>query len=216
VKAHVIIVIAFALRRLEESMRSYCAQFLLVFLAVTAFTTEGVTKAKHLPLPPQIGAAKTVYIDNQSGVAKLGDRCYQEIQKWGRFQVVQDRRRADLILLLSAREYNRGYVTSGGGTTGTINSSGSINTTTSGNQTTGTIDSSGTINTTSTPTYTQPVTVGYTYMTVVDPKTGDNLWSDSKRWGNLYTGFHSATKGLVDELMKRINEEAARISGDQK
>jgi len=49
--------------------------------------------------------------------------------------------------------------------------------------------------------------VGYTYITVVDPKTGDSLWSDSKTWGNLYNGFHSATKGLVDELMKRINEE---------
>ncbi len=67
------------------------------------------------------------------------------------------------------------------------------------------VNSSGTINTTSSPTYTQPVTVGYTYLTVIDPQTGDNLWSDSKRWGNLYTGFHSATKGLVDELVKRMD-----------
>ena len=57
------------------------------------------------------------------------------------------------------------------------------------------------------------MTVGYTYITLVDPKTSDNLWSDSKRWGNLYNGFHTATKGLVDELMKRINEEAKRVSG---
>ena len=51
------------------------------------------------------------------------------------------------------------------------------------------------------------MSVGYTYLTVIDPKTGENLWSDSKKWGNLYTGFHSATKGLIDELEKRINEE---------
>jgi hypothetical protein len=188
-----------------KHMKSYLLQLLVLFIVVAAFRTDGTAKDKHLPLPPQIVAAKTVYIDNQSGITKLGDRCYTEIQKWGRFQVVQDRKQADLILLLSAREYVRGYVTSGGGTTGTINSSGSVYTTSSGDQTTGTVNSSGTINTTSSPTYTQPVTVGYTYLTVIDPQTGDNLWSDSKRWGNLYTGFHSATKGLVDELVKRMD-----------
>jgi hypothetical protein len=43
--------------------------------------------------------------------------------------------------------------------------------------------------------------------TVIDPKTGDNRWNASKRWGNSYTGFHSAITGLVDSLMKRINED---------
>lgn len=165
-------------------------------------------KDKHLPLPPQIASAKTVYIDNQSGVAKLGDRCYTQIEKWGRFKVVQDPKEADLIFLLSANEYTRGYVTSGGGSTSTVNTSGNVEATTIGNQTTGTVNTSGTVNTTIEPTYTYPVTVGYTYLTVIDPKTGGSLWSDSKRWGNLYTGFHSATKGLVDDLMKRINGDS--------
>jgi len=187
-------------------MRGFCLQLLVVLVAVVIFTTDAAAKDKHLPLPPQVIAAKTVYIDNQSGIAKLGDRCYTEIQKWGRFQVVQDRKQADLIFLLSAREYNGGYVTTGGETTSTVNASGDINATTNGNQTTGTVNTSGTINSTTSPAYTQPVTVGYTYLTVIDPKTGDNLWSDSKRWGNLYTGFHSATKSLIDELEKRIKE----------
>jgi hypothetical protein len=167
-------------------------QYARLFLAVVLITlsVNGLAKDKsHLPLPSQVTAARTVYIDNQSGMAKLGDRAYEEVKKWGRLQVVSDRRQADLIFLLSAREYNGGYVTTGGGTTGTI-------------------DSSGNINTTSNPTYTSPVSVGYTFLTVIDPKTGDSLWSDSKRWGNLYTGFHSATKGLIDELMKRVNEES--------
>jgi hypothetical protein len=185
-------------------MRGYCSQLIVLFAAVVVFTTGSSAKDKHLPLPPQIMTAKTVYIDNQSGISRLGDRCYTEIQKWGRFQVVQDRNQADLIFLLSAREYNGGYVTTGGQTTSTVNTSGNINATSYGDQTTGTINSSGTINSTTSPTYTQPVIIGYTYLTVIDPKTGDNLWSDSKRWGNLYTGFHSATKGLVDELVKRI------------
>lgn len=185
-------------------MKSCLLQLLVLFIVVAAFTTDGTAKDKHLPLPPQITAAKSVFIDNQSGISNIGDKCYQEIQKWGRFQVVQDRKQADLILLLSAREYTRGYATTGGETTGTISSSGTIDTTSIGNQTTGSINSSGTINTTSQPTYTRPVTVRYTYITVIDPKTGDNLWSASKPWGGLYTGFHSATKGLIDDLMKRM------------
>jgi len=85
-------------------MKLYCPQLLVLFV-VAAFTTNGTAKDKHLPLPPQVMTAKTVYIDNQSGFAKMGDKCNEEIQKWGRFQVVQNRKQADLILLLSAREY---------------------------------------------------------------------------------------------------------------
>jgi len=164
-------------------------KYLWLILVLLGLTVEVVAKDKHLPLPPQIAAAKTAYIDNQSGLAKLGDRAYEQLTKWGRFQVIPDRKQADLIFLISARAYDGGYVTSGGGTTGTI-------------------DSNGNINTTNSPTYSQHVSVNYTFLTVIDPKTGENLWSDSKKWGNLYTGFHSATKGLIDELMKRMNEEA--------
>jgi hypothetical protein len=150
--------------------------------------------------------AKTVYIDNQSGEAKIGDRCYTQLEKWGRFKIVRERKDADLILLLSAHEYTRGYVTSGGNSTSTVNTTGSIDATTVGNQTTGTMNTTGSVTTTTSPRYTNPVTVGYTYLTVVDPKTGESLWNDSKKWGNLFTGFHSATKGLIDDLMERINE----------
>lgn len=165
---------------------------LLVVAVCAAVCRIGLAKEKgHLPLPPEILSAKTIYIDNQSGIAKLGDRTYQQVTKWGRWQVVTDRRKADLILLLSAHEYNGGYVTTGGETTGRVDDNGNINMTTQ-------------------PTYSRPMDVGYTYITVVDPKTGDSLWSDSKRWGNLYNGFHSASKGLIDELMKRIKEEETK------
>lgn len=171
-----------------------------VFLAIglATITTSSTAKdKKHLPLAPQVISARTVFVDNQSGIAKLGDRAYEQLNKWGRLQVLQDRKQADLILLLSAREYDGGYVTTGGGTTGRV-------------------DENGNINTTNNPTYTAPVSVNYTYVTLIDPKTGDSLWSDSKRWGNLYTGFHSATKGLIDELMKRITEQSPQASGDSK
>src|ERR1700675_3030204 len=102
--------------------------------------------------------------------------------------MVLDRKEADLIFLLTAQERDGGYFTSGGGQTGTV-------------------DSSGNINTSSSPTYTTHVTVGYTYLTVFNAKSGDSLWSESKKWGNLCTGFHSATKGLIEELKKRIDEQ---------
>lgn len=170
----------------------------LLVTAVVVFTLSSVAKDKnHLPLSPVVVSAKTVYIDDQSGMAKLGDRAHEQLNKWGRLHVIQDRNQADLILLLSAHEYSGGYVTTGGGTAGRV-------------------DESGNINTTNNPTYTTPVSVGYTYVTLIDPKTGDSLWSDSKRWGNLYTGFHSATKGLIDELMKRINEQSPQPTSDLK
>jgi hypothetical protein len=164
----------------------------LLILATLALTASAKEK-NHLPLPPQVLTAKTIYIDNQSGEARIGDRAYDEIKKWGRFQVVTDRKQADLIFLLTAREHTGGYVTTGGNQTGTV-------------------DSNGNINTSNSPTYTTPVTVGYTYLAVIDSKTGDNLWSESKRWGNLYTGFHSATKGLIDELKRRISEQSSDSS----
>ncbi len=160
-------------------------------LALSFFARPSSAKEKqHLPLPTKVLSAKSVFIDNQSGMASLGDKAFDQLKKWGRFQVVSDRKEADLILLLSAREYNGGYVTTGGGQTGTV-------------------DESGNIETTGNPTYTSPVTVRYTFLTVIDPSTGANLWSDSKEWGNLYNGFHSATRGLIQQLKKRIDEQAA-------
>ena len=126
---------------------------LSVLLFVFAFSCAA--KDKHLPLPVAVFSAKTVFIDNQSGMAKIGDRAYEELRKWGRFQIVSDRKDADLIFLLSAEEHTTGYVTSGGGQTGTVNESGNINTT-------------------SKPTYTTPQTVGHTFLTVFDAKSGTN------------------------------------------
>jgi hypothetical protein len=67
--------------------------------------------AKHekMPLPQKLMIAKTVYIDNQSGFADLGDKCYDELRKWGRFQIVGSAEKADVVLLLSANEYVSGY-----------------------------------------------------------------------------------------------------------
>src|SRR5258705_11297968 len=118
------------------------ALYVSIALGIAFCTSASSAKEKqHLPLPATVLAAKTVFIDNQTGMAKLGDRAYEELKKWGRFQIVADRKQADLIFLLTAQEHDGGYVTTGGGQTGTV-------------------DSSGNIRTSSDPTYTTHVTVG--------------------------------------------------------
>ena len=47
-------------------------------------------------------AAKTVYIDNQTGSSQITDKAYEALSKWGRFKVVQDAKGADLVLRFTA------------------------------------------------------------------------------------------------------------------
>ncbi|HXN00156.1 MAG TPA: hypothetical protein VN982_16945 [Candidatus Dormibacteraeota bacterium] len=90
----------------------------VALLLSTALAHLSFAKEKqHLPLPQQVMTAKTIFIDNQTGQAKIGDRAYEELKKWGRFQIASDRNQADLIFLLTAQEHDGGYVTSGGGQT---------------------------------------------------------------------------------------------------
>jgi hypothetical protein len=53
---------------------------------------------QNAPLPPALMSAKTLYIENNSGQAKLADRCYDELSKWGRFKIVSDPKQADVIV----------------------------------------------------------------------------------------------------------------------
>jgi hypothetical protein len=57
---------------------------------------------QHPPFPASLMAAKTVYIDNQTGDAKITDRANDSITKWGRFQISKDAKDADLILRFTA------------------------------------------------------------------------------------------------------------------
>jgi len=94
---------------------------------------------------------------------------------------------ADLILLLSADPYKGGYIIMSGGQTGTIDVHGKID-----------VDPI--------PNYNKQAPVRYAYLTVIDPKTGENLWSDSHRWGGLLTGFNSVGARLVKELEEQTKK----------
>jgi hypothetical protein len=47
-------------------------------------------------------AAKTVYIDNQTGHPEITDRAYEALSKWGRFKILKDAKDADLVLRFTA------------------------------------------------------------------------------------------------------------------
>jgi len=53
---------------------------------------------------------------------------------------------------------------------------------------------------------TRGVKVNITYMDVVDPLTGRDLWGDSREWGSLFVA--KATKDLILELKLRMVEES--------
>ncbi len=130
--------------------------------------------------------------DNRSGYADLGDEAYDEIRKWGRWQVVDSPTRADVVLLISAKEYSGGYTAiTDQTTTGSVSSSGNVDVQTSGT------------------TVTREVTSRMTFITLLDPKGGEPLWRNARERGRTVWS-KSPTRGLVKGLRDRINEQKSR------
>src|SRR5215469_4805615 len=78
-----------------------------------AFVVAIPTLAQKEPSPMEkILDAKAVYFDNQTGSDPVGHAALGELRKWGRFQIVSNRRQADLIFLLSTDPYKDGNVLS--------------------------------------------------------------------------------------------------------
>lgn len=157
--------------------------FAIVTLMGTAFAGQ------HAPLPPALMQAKTVYIDNQAGRAAFADKCYQELTKWGRFKVVSDPKSADVIFRITSMTRSTGL-------------HGSTSSRTNGTYDSGTYDS-----TTTGDVNLREAHASFTRIDMVEEKTGQVLWSDTRSWGNLFTGFRSATKAVVKELRKRMEEQ---------
>jgi hypothetical protein len=68
-------------------------------------------------LPPKVTRAKSVYIDCDAcprGMAVAWLAAFQELVDWGRFDIVPDPRKADLVFLFSANPYLGDYVTRDG------------------------------------------------------------------------------------------------------
>jgi len=71
-------------------------------LALVLVVSPIHAKDKHAPLPARVIAAKTVYIDNQTGHTEITDRAYEALSKWGRFKILTNAKDADLVLRFTA------------------------------------------------------------------------------------------------------------------
>jgi hypothetical protein len=163
----------------------------LVFLFVVSFLTT--TNGQQLPgqqpekiekrnaQSPSIVSAKTVYFKNATSSEPVGKNALDALIKWGKFQVVADPSRADLIFLLSSDPYKGGGIIFASGQTGQV-------------------DGSGQITKDSVPTFNKLAPTKYAYLTVIDRKTGDDLWDAEHAWGGLLTGFNSVGARLVKKL----------------
>ncbi len=157
------------------------SEYLLATVVITSFLGALPTQAqKQLAQSPRILLAKTVYFENQTGSDAVGKNALAQLKKWKKFQVVADQKQADLIFLLSATPYKCGNIIFASGQTGTI--------------------SDGHITEDSIPNFNKQSPTRYAYLTVIDPKTADDLWSDEHLWGGLLTGFDSVGERLVKKL----------------
>jgi len=147
-----------------------------VSLLLVIAANRCLAKEKHAPLPAKVLSAKSVYIENH-GVARVADQAYEELTKWGRWEIVQDRVKADLVLVLSAEKAQ-----STTGQTQTYDPNAKTGTMTTGGWKYGTTTS------------TAP---GSVHLEIVESKTGETLYADTER----------ATRGTITELRKRIEEQ---------
>ncbi|AXC13118.1 hypothetical protein ACPOL_3839 [Acidisarcina polymorpha] len=73
-----------------------------VALAIVLVVSPMYAADKYPPLPASVTAAKTVYIDNQTGSSHITDKAYEALSKWGRFKIVKEAKDADLVLRFTA------------------------------------------------------------------------------------------------------------------
>ena len=161
-----------------------CVPLMLIvagFLALTPADGQ-----KQLAQSPRILSAKTVCFVNKTGSDAVGKNALAQLKKWGKFQLVADRKEADLVFLLSADPYRGGNIIFASGQTGTVEN---------GEATEDTV-----------PNYNKQSPTRYAYLTVVDTKNGDNLWSDKRLWGGLLTGFNSVGERLVKRLQNQTRK----------
>jgi hypothetical protein len=161
--------------------------YLVVFIFTNLIVPVSLGTQKQLAKSPKISSAKTVYFDNRTGADAVGAAAVAQLKKWGRFEVVYNKHKADLILLLSADPYHGGYIIFASGQTGSV-------------------DANGDIQEDVVPNYNRLAPVRDAYLTAIDPATGKSLWTDSHVWGGLLTGKNSVGARLIQKLQKQMSK----------
>lgn len=160
----------------QSSLMRRLTQLLVILFCTAAWVPAALAKkAERPPLSPKIVKANYVYIDCvcPRTLAAAQETALQQVQAWGRFQIAENRRQTDLVILFSGNPYLGDYVTRDGPDT-------------------------------------RPVAIESTIMTVIDPITGQTLWTDSRRWGSWRV--KGATKDLIEELREQMESQAKKWS----
>ena len=167
---------------------------LSICFATSLVSIASAQEQKEIANPQAIASAKTAYFEDKSGVDAVGKKAVAELSKWGRFQIVQDPKKADLIILLSTDPGQGGNLVVSGGQTATI-------------------DSQGHVEEDRVPTFNKLEPTRQAFLIVTDTRSGTNLWSSSQRWGGLLTGFDNVGEHLVQEFEKqtRLAEQRAHL-----
>jgi TonB family protein len=158
---------------------------------LTARSVAGQTQTTN---DAALASAKTIYFEDKSGVDAVGQKAQGELARWGKFQIVADRKKADLIVVLSRDPDQGDNLLLAGGQTASI-------------------DSTGHVSEDLVPNYNKQAAVSYALLSVMDAKSGKFIWSNSHRWGGLLTGFNTAGEDLIKELEKEVQnaERAANL-----
>jgi hypothetical protein len=158
-----------------------------MILVSTCFGQVDKAKKDDMPpLPEKLLAAKTVFLSVDTEWAEGHTKAaYKELKKWGRFTVVGEPEKADLVFVISAKEGPTAYLP--------VASSATATTTTIGNTTT---------------TYVQgngggaiPIHTTHHYLNVIYRETGVSLYKTST--GEQFLKSQEASH-LIMNLRKRI------------
>jgi hypothetical protein len=144
------------------------------------------------PLPRAIRDAKTVAVSAQGIELGTMDVVYDELRKWGRWTLVDDASKADLIIVLSSQNYYVGMVAFG-------SASAQASATTYGNTTAA--QATGTSQAVAIPFFRQT-----RFLSVIDARSGASLLSLSCRRREI-NGDTRTGKTLANELKARFPKD---------
>lgn len=78
---------------------------LIVAVLVCACSLGFAQDEKYAPLPEKIVAARTVFLQNDSGEQGFADAVFRQLNNWGRWRIVTTRSEADIVLSLDHKDY---------------------------------------------------------------------------------------------------------------
>jgi hypothetical protein len=118
-------------------------------------------------LPSKAASAKTVFVENRTTEAELQNAAITELTKWGRFQIVDAPQKADLILRISNSNTVR-FVTAEEHDAEMKNQSAKAET----------------------PASDTSVPPGLTRISLIEPKSGNVVWSEDRKINNPQAQRH--------------------------